>query len=181
MNQQTQTALIRQINKWEPSINKASLNQLSETAWILSYTALWNTMVFSETETETSKSFIYNHFNSSSDPYRSYIAYSERVLLARAYVNKYSGRYIPLPSLWFSETNAKGFAGTKKWHDQLVLIRSSLPLYKLELKALAEAVLEMNEEASLSNYRYWKSYFIEKNAMDLLSLFMAIVANSQCH
>ncbi|MFL5789503.1 MAG: hypothetical protein ACJ748_15695 [Flavisolibacter sp.] len=166
-------------NKLRSSFNKDSVHLLSETGWNLAYATLWNTTLLSDLEIECAKSFIYNYFSSSSDPYKTYISFSERVLLASEYVNSRSNRFIPVPSKWFNEKNDKGFAGTKSWHERLLSIRNSLPVYKIEIKALAEAVLEMKEEDSLSNYRYWKNYFIERNTARMLQLFMVIVANSK--
>jgi hypothetical protein len=160
-------------------ISTETIYNLSETCWVLTYTALWNTSIFSETETEKAREFIFHYLITSDNAYKAYINLSQRVLLARNYINNGMNRFIPLPSQWFDIKNEKGFLGTQKWYDQMQSIRSSLPVYKIELKALAEAVLEMNEDGSLNNYRYWKHYFIEKNCPDLLNLFMAIVANGK--
>jgi hypothetical protein len=155
---------------------KAYSNILAEAAWSLAYSSLWNTSLFSERETEAATNFINHYIYTAPDPYKGYIILCERVLLARMYVARNGSRYIPLPSTWFNVTNVKGFAGTDKWYQNLLLVRSSLPVYKIELKAFAEAILEMAEEPSVNNFSYWRNYFIERNK-DLLELFLATTAN----
>ncbi|HEY6914609.1 MAG TPA: hypothetical protein VI413_08035, partial [Paludibacter sp.] len=90
-----------------------------------------------------------------------------------------SNRFAPLPSLWFNPENEKGFAGTKQWYRKVYEARQSLPNYKIELKALAEAVLEVSTEPTQNNFHYWKNYFIERKTPGLLSLFLITVANQQ--
>ena len=86
---------------------------------------------------------------------------------------------MPLPSVWFDRNNEFGFTGTKEWYAQIKNVRASLPAYKEEIKALAEAVLEYSEEPTLQNFAYWRSYFIEKGTPGLLNLFQIAAINQQ--
>lgn len=108
------------------------------------------------------------------NPERAFLVFCQRVLLARQYVNKSPDRFVPLPSLWLDRNYEHGFAGTKNWYAEIKAIRDSLPSFKAELKALAEAALEFSEEPSTKNYQYWRQYFIEKQAPGLLNLFQVI-------
>jgi hypothetical protein len=108
---------------------------------------------------------------------KAYAELVQRILLARAYVNSHPGKYIPVPTGWFSIANQNGFAGTEKWFTGIQATRASLPLYKLELKAFAEAVQEISEHAGATTFHYWRNYFIERNCQGLLNLFLSTVAN----
>jgi hypothetical protein len=154
------------------------LENLIHTAWQLACTALWNNEVFSEKEKEEAKSAIKNYLLSATDAYQAYLVFCQRVLLTRQYINNSSNRYMPLPSHWLDKNNETGFAGTGKWYDKIKEVRASLPIYKIELKALAESILEMKEEPTASNFNYWRNYFIEKQAPGLLFLFLATLTNS---
>ena len=118
-------------------------------------------------------------FVASKTPNKAYKSFCQRVLLARQYVNSSPNRYIPLPTIWLDKENATGFAGTKQWLNDILAVRSSLPNYKTELKAFAEAILEMKEEPTAENFHYWRNYFIDNKTSGLLTLFLTTIANQQ--
>ena len=153
------------------------MQHLVAAAWVLAHTALWDTAIFSVTETEGARAFIRDELTKAPDAYKAYLAFGERVLLARYYVAARRGRYVPLPTVWLHPDNPKGYRGTVAWHQKILDTRASLPVYKIELRALAEGVLEMTEEPTVQNFLYWKHYFIEKRAPGLLQLFLSVLAN----
>lgn len=153
------------------------IQHLVDAAWVLATTALWNTALFSATETATARAMITGLFVKAADPYKAYLAFGERVLLARQYLAGSRQRYVPLPIVWLYPDNGKGYRGTEAWHRKVLEVRAALPVYKIELRALAEEVLEMTEEPTVQNFLYWKSYFIEKRAPGLLQLFLGVLAN----
>ena len=157
----------------------SELTLLVDTAWNFTYTALWNNTVFSKKEIAAAKQNIKEMFTASKSITKAYKSYCQRVLLARQYVSSNPNRYIPLPTVWLDPSNATGFAGTKEWYKNILEIRSSLPNFKAELKAFAEAVLEMKEEPTKENFNYWRNYFIDNKTTGLLSLFLNTVANQQ--
>ena len=128
-------------------------------------------MQLSVRETEKAKSQIGFFLCSSSQPLKAYAVFCQRVLLARNYLLQNSHRYLSLPSVWLNAQNEKGFTGTTGWYQQVQETRASLPNYKIELKAFAEAVLELKTEPTAANFQYWKAYFIERHTPGLLSLF----------
>ena len=115
----------------------------------------------------------------STNPTRCYNVFCQRVILARQYVLTSPVRYIPLPSVWLDKENALGFVGTKAWYLKIRDVRASLPNYKIELKAIGVALIELNENPTVRNFEYWKNYFIDKKATALLNLFLQSVANQQ--
>jgi hypothetical protein len=128
-------------------------------------------------EIELSKKLVKEFIAANKDSYKGYLAFIQRVLLTRQYITTNAGRFVPLPSFWLDKNNANGFTGTREWFEQLQSVRSSVPSHKIELKAFAEAILEMSEERTCRNYQYWRNYFIERKTPGLLNLFLNTIAN----
>ncbi len=156
----------------------ATLEKLALSAWIFAHTTLWNCTKFSTKEQVAAQDKIKEFLRREKQPRQAFLAFCERVLLAKLSVVKGSDG-LSLPSAWLDRGNAKGLAATRIAHQKVKTLRESLPLYKYEWKALAEAVLEFSEEPTASNFRYWADYFTEKQASGLLQLFQVYVAN--CH
>jgi hypothetical protein len=161
------------------AIEQESIKVLVNSAWNFAYSALWSHCFFSTLEKDKARKAIRCYLLHSPDQEKAYYNFCQRVLLARDYVNKNPARFIPLPAQWLDESNENGFAGTEAWLDQMLEKRTSLPLYRREWKALAEAVLEMATDASEKNFWYWKVYFLERAERNLWELFLGIVANMQ--
>lgn len=160
---------------------QTELAPLINTAWNFAYSSLWNNVQFSGKEIEAAKEKIAQYFRLAKNPERAFSIFCQRVLLARYYVSKNPSRFIPLPSVWLDRTNSTGFAGTKAWYAEIKTVRESLPNYKKELKAMAEAVLEFSEEPTIQNYQYWRKYFIEKETPGLLTLFQVVAIQQLCN
>jgi hypothetical protein len=155
-----------------------TIEKLAKIAWRFAYIALWNGVQFSQRESNTAKQQITTLLQQSKDAKKGFQAFCQRVILARTYVQKHSNRYIPLPTDWLDANNTTGFAGTQQWLADIQAIRNALPNYKIELKALAEAILEFTEEPTTKNYRYWTQYFMDKQAINLLQLFQIMAAQN---
>lgn len=153
------------------------IEHLVSTAWNFAYSSLWNSTQFSTKEVRAAKQNIEEYFTLAKNPRNAFLSFCQRVLLARQYLTSNKGRYMPLPSIWFDKNNEYGFAGTKTWYAEIKAVRSSLPAYKEELKALAEAVLEYSEEPTAQNFTYWRNYFIERGTPGLLNLFQVTAIN----
>jgi hypothetical protein len=156
-----------------------NMNLMVHASWNFVYTALWGHCLFSSLEKDKARSAIRQYLLQSADPEQAYYSFCQRVLLAREYVSQGSHRFIPLPSQWLDINNPNGFAGTEAWLDQMLDKRSSLPLYRREWKALAEAVLEMAADDSEKTFWYWKIYFLERGEGKLWELFLGAVVNMQ--
>jgi len=157
----------------------APIENFVSAAWNFAYSSLWNSTQFSTKEIRTAKEKIEDYFTLAKNPRNAFLSFCQRVLLARQYVTSAKGRYMPLPSVWFDKNNEYGFVCTKDWFAEIRLVRSSLPNYKEEIKALAEAVLEYSEEPTAQNFTYWRTYFIEKGTPGLLNLFQVNAINQQ--
>lgn len=160
---------------------QTDLAPLINAAWNFAYSSLWNCTQFSTKEIETGKEKIAEYFRLVKSPTKAFSIFCQRVLLARYYVSKNPACYIPLPSVWLDRKNENGFAGTRAWYHEIRTVRESLPNYKNELKAMAEAVLEFSEEPTIQNYQYWRKYFIEKETPGLLNLFQVVAIQQLCN
>lgn len=168
---------LKAIKGYKDQVEK--VNAIVDTAWNVAQTALWNTSIFSKKEVEEAKEWISFYFLNSKDLYKAYSVFCQRVLLARQYITNSTNRYVPLPSVWLNPENENGFVGTRSWYEQVITIRESLPNHKMELKAFGEAVWELSQEPSTSNFHYWRNYFIEAGTNGLLNLFLSTIANQQ--
>lgn len=173
-NQQSLLMLVKSNAQYQTQIQ-----QLTNTAWYIAYTALWNTMDFSTKEKNTAKEFISNFLLQAANPQKAYTEFVQRVLLARQYIGTHPGTYIPLPCQWFSLQNIKGFIGTNQWFQTIQVTRESLPQFKIQLRAFAEAIQEIIATGTAKDFHYWRSYFIQHNAQGLLNLMLSTIANYQ--
>lgn len=155
------------------------LHDLTSTAWLIAYTALWNGETFSTTEKEKAMDLIKDFIKQQANPKKAYAEFVQRVLLARQYILTHPGAYAPIPSQWLNAANKNGFAGTQRWYASLQNIRQSLPLYKLPVKAFAEAVLETIQSDAARDFHFWRSYFVETQSQNLLNLFLSTMANGR--
>lgn len=158
---------------------KQQLQFLTGIAWQIAYTALWNGQQFSAQEKENAKELIKDFISQSPNPRKAYTELVQRVLLARQYITTHPGTYAPVPSQWFSPSNANGFAGTLRWYRSVEESRRALPLFKITIKAFAEAVLEIMQSNKAADFHYWRNYFAEQNAQATLNLFLSTMANCQ--
>jgi hypothetical protein len=165
-----------QVQKGATEYNQ-QLQALTNTAWQIAYTALWNTMEFSTQEKQVAKEFIENFIHQSTNHKKAYNELVQRVLLARQYVNTHPGTYIPFPSIWFNTQNKNGYIGTQKWFNTVQINRASLPNYKQSLKAFAQAIEETTQSNNPTDFHYWRTYFVEQNSQSLLNLFLSTLAN----
>lgn len=153
------------------------VNQLTQCAWQIAYTALWNTQTFTAEEIEVAKEFISSFLQQQQSHKLQYASFVQRVLLARQYINSHPGTYIPVTSQWFSADNKMGFMGTKNWLKAVEQTRASMPLYKQTIKDFSEAVLQTVQSGRPAVFHHWRSYFIQQKNNRLLNLYLSTVAN----
>ena len=153
------------------------INQLTQCAWQIAYTALWNTQQFTPEETIAAKDFISSFIQQQQSHKLQYTAFVQRVLLARQYISSHPGTYIPVPSQWFSPGNKMGFTGTQKWLQSVEQTRDAMPLYKQAIKDFSEAVLQTVQSGKPTCFHHWRSYFIQQKNNRLLNLYLSTVAN----
>ncbi len=158
---------------------KDNLKSLINSAWLFAHTVLWNNQVFSGIEISEAKAYIYDWLHSGKKSAKAFVNFCQRIILARQNIHALNTDFLALPSLWLDKDNPDGYVVTKEWLDEVKLIRHSLPNYQIEIKALAEAILEFSEEPTKENFNYWRNYFIEREQPVLLNLFTVFCANQQ--
>jgi hypothetical protein len=161
-------------------INSPELTALINTAWQVAYTTLWNCTQFSTAETTTAKKAIGTFLQLHKTPEKGFIVFCQRVALARFEDNILFPVKEWLPSQWFDWSIANGFNWTKQRFEGIEKTRASLPLYKQELKAFAEGVLEFSQEPTVRNYKFWRQYFIDRDKAALLQLFQMVCVQQIC-
>jgi hypothetical protein len=95
------------------------------------------------------------------------VTFVERVLLHR----EREGQLSCPASFFLDPYNALGFVRSAGWMRDLEAMREKLPSYKLESRALAEALSELATDPSRKTFRYWQYYFTERKAFECLALF----------
>jgi hypothetical protein len=152
---------------------------LAATAWQFAHCLLWNGLEFSVAEERRAQEQIHALLHAKGDARKAFVSFCQRVLLAQQYLSRSEDRFLPLPTQWLHPGNEQGFSGTHNRLRRIETARVSLPGHRQELKAMAEAVLEMHEEPSSANYQYWRSYFIQAGEPRLLELFQQYLAALQ--
>jgi hypothetical protein len=158
---------------------KEQTKDLIDTAWLLAYSALWNNHEFSTLEKSEAKFYIREWIIGTKKPVKSFTNFCQRIILARKNIQSLNPDFLSLPTLWLDKENPEGYASTKEMLDEVKLLRRSLPCFQIEIKALAEAVLEFSEEPTKDNFQYWRNYFIEKDEPVLLNIYTVFCANKQ--
>lgn len=159
--------------------DELSLEQATDTAWQIAYSVLWNNQILSEQEINNGKQSIKEYFERSTDRYKAFLSFCQRVVLAKEYISKSTLRYIPLPGVWLDKNNSVGFAGTKNWYAELIKTRDSLPTYRAALRQFADWVLTFSENPTTECFYLAKLYLTECNEPHLFNLFVQFAANLQ--
>jgi hypothetical protein len=149
---------------------------LVQTAWIFAYSVFWNNQVYSTKEINEAKQYI-SQWLTGRNSRKAFTNFCQQVILGRLNIKALNSVFLSLPSLWFDPENPEGYSIIKEWLDEIRSIRQSLPNFKVEIKALAEAVQEFSEEPTPENFQYWRNYFIEKDEPVLLNLFSVFCSN----
>ena len=110
------------------------------------------------------------------DYYLGYLEFCERILLLSQGFTQYKGHDLFAWETWFDRGNY--FDSTKRDYQLLLKKRTKDPELKKSWKALAEAVLEMQETPSPYILLYWENWFTERNAMEEFELFRRAIGKS---
>jgi hypothetical protein len=93
-------------------------------AWLFANTLLWHNKEFNETEIELAKQQIEEYIIHPSllVSRENFIIFCERVLLAHQYLQRKEARFVPHPLKWLSPHFENGYAGTKAWYLDMVVL-----------------------------------------------------------
>jgi nitrogenase molybdenum-iron protein alpha/beta subunit len=161
------------------SIAKAEeiiITRITNTAWKIAYTALWNGEDFSRTEITKAKTAIRNFVLENNNTEKAFEEFTQRVLLARNYLISNPGKYAPIPSEWLNKENKNGFTGTERWFKKLQEKREAIPSYKAEWRDFCWSLFQLYGKKATPKFHEFRSYYAEKNQA-MLNLYLATVAN----
>jgi hypothetical protein len=158
-------------------LEETIINRITNDAWSIAYTALWNGTSFSITEKQKAKQAIRDFLLQNQSLELNLEEFVQRVLLARQYINRNPGKYVPIPSEWLSKGNANGFTGTKRWFIKLEEKRKAIPNYKNHWQEFGWSVFQVYGHKSTEKFHEWRSYYA-KHHQSLLNLFLATIANN---
>ena len=153
------------------------VEELSNVAWYIAYTALWNTSSTASEQQEDALKHIRQFIAAGKSPGMAFKQLAERVLLARQYLNCHPGKWVPQPADWFNPENKNGFAGTERWLQSVEIHRATNPTFKLALQKFPEAIIQTLCADCPALYHDWRNFFITHNAQGLLNLYLAVLAN----
>jgi hypothetical protein len=142
---------------------------LVNAAWIIAGTSLWNGIAISKDEEKTAKKMLRREFHFFINPYKAYLNFCQRILFTADEMK--TTALLQTPANWLAAGNDKGYASTLPDLMKLEEIRKKWPLYKVEYKVLAEAVLHMTEEPLKIHYAYWTGWFNERQLKHAAKLF----------
>ncbi|MEP7107654.1 MAG: hypothetical protein ABI760_06715 [Ferruginibacter sp.] len=144
---------------------KEDIEAMVNTAWVLSIRCLWPSTRFSVKDCSDANKFIRGFIINETDPYKAYMEYCQRVLLAeRQLIYDPCYKINPVPVEWFNSSNRNGFIQSLEWFQKLKQIRIKRPLYKQAMKTFCEAILDIVEVPTIDNFNYWLTWFKEKDA-----------------
>ena len=151
---------------------RENIDTMVNTAWQLTLNSLWPHMEEAVHDAQFVKKIIREKITSGKDPYQNYLVYCERILLCwKVMVQEYAFGQMEMPHTWFDPKNENGFKVSKIFHALLKKERLRNARANAEIKALAEAVLELVEIPNKINFNYWKNWFAEAYAYDEYILF----------
>ena len=142
---------------------EANIDHLTALSWQVLQSMLYFSFVFSYREVLQTKCIIKRLLVAAEDPYKGYLDFCQRVMLARE--KMLAGRKPTLcciPSIWMNETFEPGFNSTETAYIALASMRMSYLTYRVELRTVSEALLELSEYPAPDNFRYWKQWFSER-------------------
>jgi replication-associated recombination protein RarA len=161
------------------NINKRNPNAkyLAKAGWQLCQSLLWNNQQFSEAEIEMAQELIELYISKKANHAQRFIAFCERVQLAKNYLETNPTRFVPHPLKWLSPFFEHGFYGTKAWYLDMVQERKYIPIHRFELRVFAEAYLQYVLEPCKETYQISKKALAHYNNQDMMQVFNNTIIN----
>jgi len=153
-----------------------NVKTLATAAWDLATAAFDLKQLFKGSNRARMQKAIKDFICKKCDYYLGYLEFCERILLLNEHPSRYRGYCFSEWSNWFGEGNY--FDSTKNDYEALLKKRKTDPELKKNWKALAEAVLEMQEAPSPYILLYWENWFVERNAVEEFELFRKTIGKS---
>lgn len=156
-----------------------SVGKLAGAAWAIARSLLFSHLSLSSDEVTACITVIRQRLSVWNTGAEGFINLIQRVASFRLHSSSETKQPGLLPSDWFRHGNAAGFALSAPLMEEITRIRASIPGYRSDLKALAEALLEMSEEPTVRNFIYWRDWFSERGMQQAHDLFCIAVTYLQ--
>lgn len=163
-------------SKFEISVLTVSPNveDYVNLSWNILHSTLYYSCIFSSREVDTTRTLIKRFLLQFINPYEGYIEFAQKVIIAKKKIGNEKLLCL-IPSVWMNENYPYGIVNVHEEYQQLIQLRKQLPLYLIELRAFAEAVLEVSENPNGEIFNYWKQWFSERNFIEEMYLFGDVV------
>src|SRR5688500_7545698 len=136
-----------------------NIDGMQHALWLLARTILWPSATFSMMEVDNTNKALRSVLLNSTDPFKKYLEVCQQVILYNEYIEAYNIEVLTTPTHWLQSRN--GYCLSELLFASLLKVRTCLPIYRLEIKALGEAVLELIEEPHIGTFRFWTQWFRE--------------------
>ncbi len=166
---QKSKTLLKAIKGYKDSKEKITL--LARNAWTITHAFVFGHLQFTTAEKKKAIHEIEQYIMEAENEENGLRIFLERIILFTQYkkTTGYNGHL--LPSVWLSAAAPDGFAQTGAPMKQILDMRKSIPAYRIEIKALAEALIEIAALPSKQNFVYWKDYFTQAKQERSLEMF----------
>ena len=154
--------------------SKEYLQVLEKAAWSCAKAIIFYRHNYTEEELQKIKPQIRNFLLATTDPFKNYLEFCQRLLLARKHI---TNDQLASPANWFSPACNNGFYQTGRAYKALLKQRENHPLCRKEWKALAQAILEMHETPEISVFTYWEKWFLLNKNYEELRTFLFFISH----
>ena len=161
----------------EGDYNQEDLNVFTNIATILALMTLWPGKTFHPRQAMQATQHVHRFLMRHRNKYDAYFEFCQRILLTRQHITEHPEWLSGTPAFWFFDKS--GFALSAGWFQEMEEKRKKDPLHLARYKALAEALLEMSEDASTYLFDYWINWFRISNADEELSIFLIFLGRDQ--
>ena len=150
-----------------------NLDTLAAAGWSFARPILFSSRLYNESRREKIHGYIRRFMASAGDPYKAYLEFCLRILLALDHIARYEkGLLTTGAPVWFNPSFSEGFARTEPMYERYLQKKTGRSLWGKNWKALTESVLDITEDATTENFEYWINWFRQRRAWVQLYLFL---------
>jgi hypothetical protein len=158
---------------------KSEYQQCIIATWQIAQAALWPDKNFTDQQKDEYKSLITGYYRGSKNKVACFKQIVQRILLAKRYVNRNKGRYIPKPSDWLNIHFTYGISGTKTWYEKIKEERKKVPHYNEGIKTFADKAWDYLNTPTANNYHVLYNEIVEQEQYDLIPVLHHLIAIRQ--
>lgn len=163
---------------------KIALRRASLSAYQFLETVFYSDRTISEHEIDIALMFLEKYFSKAQNEKQlsqKFNEFIQRVMLARQYILKAPGRFIPNPRIWLDPAFKNGFTGTELWLKQVDKKREEKKEYYGNLKILAKLYREFLKNPTLDNYLSGRQTLSKKKNKEYLQLYDQAIVSQVPH